>query len=215
MTKNNCSAGLSRGLGGRDVFGREARHSLLASGALAREETLLFPAYRLQLTRAKRIAFLMAFCTLALLHLSVLPLSAQSPRAKQIGMHLKCMCRGCDMTAGNCAHPGGAFSGPCDTAKAELREVDEMLAKNMTEQQIIDAFVAKYGSIVYVEPPKKGFGLVAWIMPIFYVVVGLAVVVYVVRKWTHRPPPPPPVGPGAPNETLDRARAQVDRETED
>ena len=154
------------------------------------------------------LAFTLAlFCTL--------PLSAQSPRAKQVGMHLKCMCRGCDMTAGGCAHPGGAFSGPCDTAKAELKEVDEMLAKNMTEQQIIDAFVAKYGSIVYVEPPKKGFGLVAWIMPIFYVVVGLLVVVYVVRKWASRPPAVVPAAPVAHDPTLDRVRAQVDRETED
>ena len=80
-------------------------------------------------------------------------------------MHLKCMCRGCDMSAGGCAHPGGAFSGPCATAKAMLKEVDQHIAKGETEQQIIQAFVAEYGTIVYVEPPKNGFGLVAWIMP--------------------------------------------------
>jgi len=166
------------------------------------------------MTRVMQRAFF-TFCTLALLHFWALPVAAQSPRAKQIGMHLKCMCRGCDMTAGGCAHPGGAFSGPCDTAKAELKEVDEMLAKSMTEQQIIDAFVAKYGSIVYVEPPKKGFGLVAWVMPIFYVVVGLAVVLYVVRKWAAHPPAGAPAGPGAHDPALDRVRAQIDRETED
>ena len=167
------------------------------------------------MTKAIRRTFLLAFCTFAFLHSCTLHLLAQSPRAKQIGMHLKCMCGSCDMTATGCSHPGGAFSGPCEAAQAELREVDAMLAKNMTEQQIIDAFVAKYGSVVYVEPPKKGFGLVAWIMPVFYVVVGLGIVVYLVRKWATRPLTPAPAGPSVPNEALDRVRAQVDRETED
>ena len=143
--------------------------------------------------------------------------TAYSPRAKEIGMHLKCMCKGCDMSAGGCAHPGGAFSGPCDTAKAELQQVDQMLAKGMSEQQIIDAFVQQHGTIVYVEPPKHGFGLVAWLMPIVYTVVGLALVIFIVRKWyfnrsaTQAPVPPA----GTTNEALQRARAQAARETED
>lgn len=162
----------------------------------------------------KRVAFLAFLMVFALVPLWAAQVG-YSPRAKQIGMHLKCLCRGCDMSAGGCAHPGGAFSGPCDTAKSELREVDDLLGKGMSEQQIIDAFVAKYGSIVYVEPPKKGFGLVAWLMPIFYSLAGLALVVFVVRKWAHRAAVAAPAGPSAPNEALDRVRAQVDRETED
>ena len=164
---------------------------------------------------AKPRALFLVFCTLTLLHLYALPLSAQSPRAKQIGMHLKCMCRGCEMTAGNCAHPGGSFSGPCDTAKAELREVDDLLAQGKTEQQVIDAFVAKYGTILYVEPPKKGFGLVAWLMPVVYSLVGLALVVFIVRKWAMRPAAAAPSAPKISSEALDRVRAQVDRDTED
>ena len=119
------------------------------------------------------------------------------------------------MTAGNCAHPGGSFSGPCDTAKAELREVDDLLAQGKTEQQVIDAFVAKYGTIVYVEPPKKGFGLVAWLMPVVYSLVGLALVVFIVRKWAMRPAAAAPSAPKISSEALDRVRAQVDRDTED
>jgi cytochrome c-type biogenesis protein CcmH/NrfF len=37
--------------------------------------------------------------------------------------------------------------------------VDEILGQGKSEQQIIDAFVTEYGTTVYVEPPKKGFGL--------------------------------------------------------
>jgi cytochrome c-type biogenesis protein CcmH len=138
-----------------------------------------------------------------------------SQRAKEIGTHLKCMCRGCDMSAGLCAHPGGSFSGPCDTAKAELKEIDQMLAQGKSQQQIIDAFVAEYGTQVYTEPPKKGFGLVAWLMPVFYAVVGLALLLFVVRKWAVRPSANTSPVPSAANEALARARAQAARETED
>lgn len=166
------------------------------------------------MTNRKRIPFLvllLAFASGPILLAQV----AFSQRAKEIGTHLKCMCRGCDMSAGLCAHPGGSFSGPCDTAKGMLKEVDQLLARGDSEQQIIEAFVAKYGSIVYVEPPKKGFGLVAWLMPVVYSIVGFAVVIFVVRKWAIRPASGSPAGAAAPSEALARARAQADRETED
>jgi len=166
------------------------------------------------MTNVKRLG-----CLLLVLAFAASPLViaqvAYSQRAKEIGTHLKCMCGGCDMSAGLCAHPGGSFSGPCDTAKGMLKEVDEHLGKGESQQQIIDAFVAQYGSRVYVEPPKKGFGLVAWLMPVVYSIVGLGLLVFVVRKWAIRPASTAPAACAAPNEALDRARAQAARETED
>jgi len=155
---------------------------------------------------------------LALVSAPLVPAQIRYPqREKEIGTKLKCMCRGCDMSAGLCAHPGGSFSGPCDTAKAELKEVDEILGQGKSEQQIIDAFVTEYGTTVYVEPPKKGFGLVAWLIPLFYSVLGLGLVVFVVRKWAVRSPSAPTAASGAnvPNEALGRARAQAAQDTED
>jgi cytochrome c-type biogenesis protein CcmH len=145
----------------------------------------------------------------------VIAQTAYSPRAKEIGMHLKCQCRGCDMSAGGCAHPGGSFSGPCETAKAMLKEVDQHLAKGESEQQIIDAFVAEYGSTVYIEPPKHGFGLVAWIMPVVYTLGGLVLVGFILNKWRKHPVTAAPAGPAVPNEKLDSVRARIERETED
>ncbi len=168
----------------------------------------------------KRVAFVLTLLVFASAPL-VTAQVGYSQRAKEIGTHLKCMCRGCDMSAGLCAHPGGSFSGPCDTAKSMLKEVDQHLAKGESEQQIIDAFVAEYGTVVYVEPPKTGFGLVAWLMPVFYVVAGLGILVFIVRKWALRPSTltHAPAGHAAaaidPNDPLARARAQAARETED
>jgi cytochrome c-type biogenesis protein CcmH/NrfF len=168
------------------------------------------------MTKTKRISAIAAISALALTPIFTLNLAAQSPRAKEIGMHIKCMCKGCDMTAGGCAHPGGSFSGPCDTAIAEMKEIDEHLAQGQSEQQIIDSFIAKYGTIAYVEPPKHGFGLVAWLMPFFYTFFGLAIVVSVVKKWSSRKPAVADADThGISREALEHARARAARDTED
>jgi hypothetical protein len=165
------------------------------------------------------IAVLLGFATLPLL---LAPAGAEraSDRAKQIGMKLKCMCGSCDMTAGGCSHPGGQFSGPCQAwALPALVQIDGLLAQGKTEQQIVDSFVAQYGTVIYAEPPKSGFSLVAWAMPTVYLVVGAALVVFVISRWRRRPATegasagaaPKPISP----ELLEQARAQVARETEE
>jgi cytochrome c-type biogenesis protein CcmH/NrfF len=169
------------------------------------------------MTKPRRLLFLGLVLSLANVPLWTTNLSAQTDRAKQVGMHLKCMCRGCDMTAGGCSHPGGAFSGPCETAKGMLKDVDLRLSHGETDEQIIQDFVNQYGAVVYVEPPKRGFGLVAWLMPIFYAVLGGALVVLVIKKWLK---PRPATASASANSTLssealDRLRAQASRETEE
>ena len=166
--------------------------------------------------KARRTVALAALIGLALMPVVTMNVRAQSDRAKTIGLKLKCMCRGCDMTATLCSHPGGAFSGPCPTAKDMLKEVDAQIGQGKTNEQIMDAFVKEYGSVVYVEPPKSGFGLVAWIMPFVYIIAGLAVVAFVLRKWLNtRVVTPASSGPAVSKEAMDRARAQADRETEE
>jgi len=123
------------------------------------------------------------------------------------------------MAAGICSHPGGAFSGPCETAKAMLKEVDQHIAKGETDEQILQAFVQEYGTQVYAEPPKSGFSLVAWILPSVYLFVGAGVVVFVIARWRKRTVQlTPSSAAGAPvisPELLERARAQASRETQD
>ena len=177
--------------------------------------------FQLRYTKRHPIVAMAALLTVAALPLLMAPVEAQQPsdRAKQIGMKIKCVCRGCDMAAGICSHPGGAFSGPCPTAKAMLKEVDQHVAKGETDKQILQAFVQEYGPQGYAEPPKSGFSLVAWAMPTVYLVIGAALVVFVISRWRNRPATeaaparsaPKPISP----ELLERARAQAARETED
>ena len=47
----------------------------------------------------------------------------------------------------------------------ELSELRTDIAAGMTDEQILSAFVAKYGATVLAAPPAHGFDLVAWIAP--------------------------------------------------
>jgi cytochrome c-type biogenesis protein CcmH/NrfF len=146
-------------------------------------------------------------------------LADQSDRTHQIGSKLKCMCNGCDQAAGKCYHVGGAYSGPCDTAKTMLKEIDTHIAAGKTDEQVLQAMIQEYGPLAYVEPPKSGFGLVAWLMPILYLLGGTALVIMVMKRWRARPVAVVSApGAGATHvspELLARAREQAQRETEE
>jgi len=162
--------------------------------------------------------------------LSLLPWSSgpvladQGDRAHQIGSKLKCMCGGCDQSAGKCYHVGGSFSGPCDVAKGMLKKIDGHIAQGKSDDQVLQAMITEYGPLAYVEPPKSGFGLVAWLMPALYLLAGTSLVIVIMKRWRKRPSPSAAIaaaGAGASGgvnvtpELLARARELARRETEE
>ena len=58
------------------------------------------------------------------------------------------------------------------------------------EQEIKDALVDEFGPGVLATPPKSGFGLLAWALPLAALVVGAVVVGVLVRGWSRRREPP-------------------------
>jgi len=172
------------------------------------------------MTKARSIVACTMLMMFAAAPLLITPVGAEqfSDRTKQVGAKIKCMCKSCDMAAAICSHPGGAFSGPCDTAKMMLGEVDQHIAKGETDEQILQAFAQEYGPIVYTEPPKSGFSLLAWMLPSIYLFLGAGVVILVIFRWrkqTVQPAGSVSGAPGIPSELLERARAQASRETQD
>src|SRR5271156_5762055 len=115
--------------------------------------------------------------------------------AHQLGMKVRCMCGGCNDSAGGCYHVGGAFSGPCDTALGMLKKIDERIAQGNSDDLIVQSFVQEYGQAVLTEPPHSGFGRVAWWIPALALIGGFAVVLSVISRWRkHSAPPPALVG---------------------
>lgn len=136
--------------------------------------------------------------------------TSRSSRATALGKRVKCMCGGCNDAAGSCYHSGGTFSGPCDTALAELKEIDQHIARGESDDQILKAFVAEYGPTVLIEPPKQGFNLAAWIMPIAAPLFALGLLYGILRRW--RQPHPGTSGAPAVRVPADLL-ARVQRET--
>jgi cytochrome c-type biogenesis protein CcmH len=52
------------------------------------------------------------------------------------------------------------------------REVREMIAKNMTDQEIIGFLVARYGDFVLYRPPLKPTTTLLWLGPFLLLVIG-------------------------------------------
>lgn len=114
--------------------------------------------------------------------------AAQAARAKALSLKVKCMCGGCNDPAGACYHSGGTFSGPCDMARSEIKLVDQKVANGESDSDILKDFVAQYGPTVLVDPPKSGFNLTAWIIPVLVPLIALIGVWEIARRWRQRHP---------------------------
>jgi hypothetical protein len=149
---------------------------------------------------------------------AVVRVKAELDHAHELGKRVKCSCGGCEQSAGTCYHVGGAFSGPCDLAKTMIGEIQGFLNKGLSDDQVIQAMIKQYGPGAYVEPPKEGFGLVAWLMPGVYLLAGAVLVLFVITRWRKRGVAAEAAASGAKSvspEVLARARAMAQKATEE
>src|SRR5215475_15830371 len=161
------------------------------------------------MTRVRRILLMTAMAALAIAPVAVLRVRAELDHAHELGKKLKCSCGGCEQTAGTCYHVGGAFSGPCGVAQTMIKEIQGHLDNGLSDDQVIAAMIKEYGPGAYVEPPKHGFGLVAWLMPGIYLLAGTVLVGFVISRWRKRGVAAEATAPNAKSvslEVLERAR---------
>ena len=62
------------------------------------------------------------------------------------------------------------------------REVREQMKKGMTDQEIIDYLVSRYGDFVLFDPPVKSYTLLLWYGPFALLLIALAGLVIQLRK---------------------------------
>ena len=99
-----------------------------------------------------------------------------------------------------------------------LSEIQALLDKGLADDKVIEAMIRQYGPTAYVEPPKQGFGLVAWLMPGLYLLGGTVLVVFVIGRWRKRARSATAIAPSGGSfsqEALERARALAQKATED
>lgn len=141
----------------------------------------------------------------------------QTDRAKEIGGKLLCgigtpLCD-CKQILTQCNHVG------CRNSAGMLKTLDQGVARGDSEANILQGFIAAFGTAVLSEPPKSGLNLVAWYLPGTALFAGLLLVIFVISRWLRRGAAALPVAAGAPSgvspELLARARAQASQETQD
>ena len=79
---------------------------------------------------------------------------------------------------------------PSEMARQMRDLIRERLAAGDRPEQVMAYFVQRYGEWVLLAPPARGLNLLLWLAPFGAVLIGLAVVATLTRRWRRRPPPP-------------------------
>lgn len=74
---------------------------------------------------------------------------------------------------------------PSELSQQMRAVVKDQLRAGKTPDEVKAYFISKYGEWILLEPKPHGFNILVYAMPIALVVVGLAVIVLAVRKWTR------------------------------
>jgi cytochrome c-type biogenesis protein CcmH len=103
----------------------------------------------------------------------------------------------------------------CPVCATTLDQSDATVARNMkqfirariaagdTKSEIEDALVATFGEGVLAAPPREGFNLLAWLLPLIGLAVAVPVLAYAAWRWSGgRSPAREPVTPVDPDVEL-------------
>ena len=130
-----------------------------------------------------------------------------SPRAKELGQKLMCVC-GCNQILGSCNHVG------CTYSHDMMKQLEERIARNEPDDLTLQAFVQEYGPTVLSSPPAKGFNRIAWIAPIVFPLVALGLLWDVVRRWKRKGAAATAGGPRVSADLIARAQRESDKDYE-
>ena len=111
--------------------------------------------------------------------LSVSPVMADSATVSDVSGELVCQC-GCTMILSNCSHA------ECGSRDTMTTLIGQKLSQGEPPDEIIQYFVARYGEQVLASPPKQGFNLTAWLLPLAALLVGTGVIYAALKQWLWR-----------------------------
>lgn len=108
--------------------------------------------------------------------LLAVPASASSITAEDVAEELVCQC-GCNSVLANCEHE------VCMVRDAMMDSITQQLAQGKAKGEIIQSLVDQYGQQVLAAPPRRGFDLVAWVLPFVGIALGGGVIYLMLRVW--------------------------------
>ena len=117
-------------------------------------------------------------------HLEVLPAKPEGNRPTLADLEGEVMCPVCNTTLDQSSSP-------------EARRIEALISARIaagdSKSEIKDVLVGEYGPSILAAPPKKGFNLLAWLLPFVALFGGGLVLGLLAWRWSHtREPGPPP-----------------------
>ncbi len=149
----------------------------------------------------------LAISAFACLLAAALQAAVPYAQLRAVGDRVSCQC-GCSYTVGSCNMLNCHFRDPV------LSQIREGLEAGQSEEAVLEAVYGKYGSETRVQPRNQGFGMVGWIAPFASLVLGLAIVGLLIRRW-RRPGGGRSRGSAVPEAVVKRYRSQIEGDLED
>jgi cytochrome c-type biogenesis protein CcmH/NrfF len=108
---------------------------------------------------------------------------ARTPFEKAMQHEIVCTCGACGhQTIAECRKD------PCGTSHQMRGELAALVDQGKSRDEIIQAFVAKYGSQEMLGAPiDEGFNRLAWLVPYLAGATGAAMVGFAAIRWSRRP----------------------------
>ncbi len=103
----------------------------------------------------------------------ILPVHGQAVTSSEIEMELMCDC-GCGDMLVNCT---------CGRSEEMRAIITGMINEGKSKTRILEIFVSQFGEVILSSPPRKGFNLVAYGIPMTGFVIGSLFAVTMVRRW--------------------------------
>jgi len=93
--------------------------------------------------------------------------AALDAKTREISSLLRCpVCQGMSVA-----------DSPAEMAINMKRQVNALLARGYTQDQILDYFERSYGEFVLLKPKFRGVNTLVWILPILVIAIGTAIVI--------------------------------------
>ncbi len=76
---------------------------------------------------------------------------------------------------------------PAEMAVNMKHQVNALLARGYTKEQILAYFERSYGQFVLLDPPFKGVNTLVWVLPVLALAIGVVIVVSKMKKLEQTP----------------------------
>ncbi len=88
----------------------------------------------------------------------------------------------------NCPTCTGINLADCRTLTCEQwrEKIGDLVAEGYNKEEVLDYFSTRYGTQVLQEPPRSGFTLILWVLPVLALLAGGVWLIFTMRNWSRQ-----------------------------